>query len=102
MPMRAPVYRHIESASTLGGLGLGGFIALLGFAFLAIQSLDGLTAVVCIAGLYVAMRLAMVGRPPGYWQHRVVWELRRRVAAGRLSAAARARSPAFPFAVGGP
>lgn len=94
--MRAPVYRHVEAQSTIGGVSLNGFVALLGLAFAAIQLLTFLTSVAVIAGAYVALRLMGRGKAPLYWQHLAIWHLRDR-RGGRLSAAARARTPQFPF-----
>jgi len=37
-------------------------------------------------------------KPPGFVQHWVNWQVRRSWGGGRLSAAARARTPRFPFA----
>lgn len=95
--MRAPVYRHIESTSTLVGLSLNGFVALLATAFAAIQLLDVGASLGLIVVAYLALRLMGRGRPPQYWQHLVLWHARQRRTGGRLSAAARARTPEFPF-----
>jgi hypothetical protein len=95
--MRAPVYRHVEGRSTIGGLGLQAFIAVLGVAFLAIQWLPPGSSVLAIAGSYLLLRLSGLGRPPLYWQHLLVFHVRRRWWGSRLSAAARARTPQFPF-----
>jgi hypothetical protein len=95
--MRAPVYRHIEGRSTIGGLSLNGFIALLGVALAAIQWLPLGSSLLAICGTYAALRLAASGRPPQFWQHLAVWRVRQLAAGGRLSAAARCRSPQFPF-----
>jgi hypothetical protein len=95
--MRAQTYRHVESQSTIGGLSLNGFVALLGLAFAAIQWLSFVASVAVIAGTYLALRLMGRGRPPMYWQHLAVWHVRRVRARGRVSAAVRATSPQFPF-----
>jgi len=95
--MRAPIYRHVEGRSTIAGLSLNGFIAMLAVALAAIQLLPLGSSLLAIAGSYFVLRLAGSGKPPMYWQHLAVWELRRLASAGRLSAAARSRAPQFPF-----
>lgn len=95
--MRAPVYRHIEGRNTLGGLSLNGFIALLGVALVAIQLLPFASSLLAVVGTYVLLRVASSGRPPLFWQHLALWRVRQRFTAGRLCAAARCRSPQFPF-----
>lgn len=95
--MRAPVYRHIEGRSTIGGLSLHGFIALLGVALAAIQLLPFLPSLLALAGAYLGLRLAASGKPPLFWQHLLVWKARQFANGGRASAAARCRAPRFPF-----
>lgn len=95
--MPAPVYRHIESTSTIAGLSLNGFVALLGTAFAAIQVLEFGGSLAIMIAVYVTLRLMGRGRPPLYWQHFVLWHVRQRRTSGRLSSAARGRSPQFPF-----
>ena len=95
--MRAPVYRHVDGRSTIAGLGLNGFIAMLAVALAAIQLLPLGSSLLAITGTYAAMRLAASGRPPLFWQHLVVWKVRQLATGGRLSAAARCCSPQFPF-----
>ncbi len=95
--MRAPVYRHIEGQSTVAGLGLTSFLALSGGAFLAIQVLDFASSMAVLLGAYVALRLMGSGRPPSYWQHLVVFHVRRVRDKGRVSAAERAATVQFPF-----
>lgn len=95
--MRAPVYRHVEAQNTIAGISLNGFILVLGVAFAVIQLLGVLSSLAAIAGTYGALRLAASGRPPLHWQHLAVWHVRRRLLGGRLAAAARARTPQFPF-----
>jgi hypothetical protein len=94
--MRAPVYRHVDGQSTVAGVSLNGFVGLLGVALAAIQLLAFGSSLAVIAGTYALLRLAGRGRPPLHWQHLVVLHVRRAVAGGRLSAAARARVPQFP------
>lgn len=95
--MRAPVYRHVDGQSTVAGISLNGFIALLGVALAAIQLLAFGPSLAVIAGTYALLRLAGRGKPPLHWQHLAVFYARRALAGGRLSAAARARLPQYPF-----
>lgn len=95
--MRAPVYRHVESQSTVAGLTLNGFVALLGVSFAAIQCLNSGASLAVVGGTYLALRLMGRGKPPMYWQHLANWHLRASRTGGRLSAVARARTPPFPF-----
>lgn len=95
--MRAPVYRHVEGESTIGGISLNGFVGLLGIALAAIQFLPFLASLIAVGGAYAALRLASSGKPPLFWQHLLVFHCRRWATGSRLSAAARCRSPQFPF-----
>lgn len=95
--MRAHVYRHVEGQSTIGGVGLSAFVAVLGVAFGAIQLLSFGPSLLAIAATYVGLRVMGQGRPPLFWQHLLVFKLRQRLAGGRLCARARCRSPQFPF-----
>ena len=95
--MRAPVYRHVEGRSTIAGLGLNGFISMLAVALGAIQLLPTASSLVAITGTYAALRLAADGKPPLFWQHLAIWKVRQLATGGRLSAAARCRSPQYPF-----
>jgi hypothetical protein len=94
--MRAPVYRHIESDSTVAGLTLHELVFVLGLAFLATATLSFVGSLLAILIAYVALRLLRRGRPPMYWQHAVIWHLRRLRYRGWLSSTARSRTPAFP------
>jgi hypothetical protein len=95
--MRAPVYRHVEGESTIGGVSLHGFIGLLGVALAAIQFLPFVPSVLAVGGAYAVLRIASTGKPPLHWQHLLVFHCRRWAAGGRLLAAARCKSPRFPF-----
>lgn len=95
--MRAPVYRHIESVSTIAGLSLNGFIGLLAVALVAIRFLNVGVSIAVVALAYAALRLMGRGRPPLYWQHLLLWRYRQWRHEGRLSAMARAPAPEFPF-----
>lgn len=96
--MRAPVYRHVEAQSTIAGLTLTSFAGLLGVTFAAIRFLSFGGSVLAVSATYLTVRLAGRGKPPMFWQHWLVWHLRQRRFAGRLSAAARSKTPRFPFA----
>ena len=94
--MRAPVYRHVDGQSTVAGVSLNGFIGLLGVALAAIQFLAFAWSLAVIVSAYALLRLAGRGKPPLYWQHLVVFHVRRALAGGRLSSTARARIPQYP------
>lgn len=96
--MRAPVYRNLDSRSTFLGLVFPTeWMAVLGAGWLGTAL--GAPNVGAAAGLaiYLVIRIAGYGRPEGHLQHWVAWRLRQRMAAGRLTAAARAPLPRFPF-----
>ncbi len=96
--MRAPVCRNVEARNSIAGVSMTGFVVLLACAYPLIALLPPAPAILAMAGAYVSVRVAGHGRPPLFWQHFIVWQVRRRIADGRLSAAARARTPEFPFA----
>ena len=50
--MRAPVYRHVDGQSTVAGVSLLSFVALLGVALVAIQLLPSGPSLAVIAGTY--------------------------------------------------
>lgn len=95
--MRAPVYRHLEGKQSVAGVSLQGFLALLGVTLAAVQLLPFVPSLLTVGAAYLALRLAGHGRPPQYWQHFVIWKVRQFSTGGRLSAAARCSTPAFPF-----
>lgn len=95
--MRAPVYRHVEAESTIGGLSMNGLLLVLGIAFPAIYLLSTLGSLAVIFGTYVVLRLLSRGRPASYWQHWILHHVRGRTLMGRVSAMARTRAPQFPF-----
>ena len=96
--MRAPVYRNIEAQSTFLGLS---FPTELGIFMLGVWALllstAFTTALLGSAALYAAVRLSTYRRPPLFLQHALGRLMRRWLARGRLSAAARGRTPRFPF-----
>jgi len=95
--MRAPVYRHIEMRNSLGGLSLNGFIAILGVALAAIQTLSFAGSLLVVSGTYTVLLLAGSGRPPLYWQHLFLHRFRQYIAGGRHSSVSRSSSPQFLF-----
>jgi hypothetical protein len=97
--MRAPVYRNIEEATTFLGLTFPLEVVLVFAAWLGcLATLPAGKALLGMAATYAAVRFAGQGRPPGFVQHWVNWQLRRLLSGGHLSAAARAPAPRFPFA----
>lgn len=99
--MRAPVYRNIEQRNTFLGLAFPGeLLVVLSVFWCGVLFLSPGLAVLITAGAYAVLRIAGYGRPPMFLQHFLLWQVRRAVSGGRLSAAARARrAPRFPFAV---
>ena len=96
--MRAPVYRNIETPNTILGLS---FPFELLFVLVVFYATVRLSIGLCLLGTlvtYVAVRVVNYGRAPGFLQHWAAWRLRQLLAGGRLSAAARAACPRFPFA----
>ena len=98
--MRAPVYRNIDTTSTVLGLALPyeagavGLVAVLGVAWA-----PPLPTILLTLGMYLALRIAGRGKPPGYLQDLIPFALRRTAGGGRFSAAARTRGqPRFPHA----
>lgn len=97
--MYAPVYRHLDAPSTFLGLAFPmEWLAVLGAGWLgtALEA-PNVGAAVALA-IYLVIRISARGRPEGHLQHLLQWQVRQAVAAGRLSAAARARAPRFPHA----
>ena len=96
--MRAPVYRNLDSRSTFLGLVFPTeWIVVLGAGWVGTAvGAPNAGGGVALA-IYVVIRFAGYGRPEGYLQHWVTWHVRNRRTAGRLSAAARAPAPRYPF-----
>ena len=96
--MRAPVYRHLDTRSGLLGLSAvewGPVLLVFWFGMASERPNLGLAGAIA---LYLALAAATRGRPDAFLQHWLLWHLRQRTCDGRLSAAARARTPRFPFA----
>jgi len=87
----APVYRNLDAPSTFLGLAVLG-AGWTGTA-LGAPNLGGGVAL----AVYLVLRIAGHGRPEGHLQHWLLWRVRQAQTGGRLSAAARARTPRFPF-----
>jgi hypothetical protein len=79
----------VDGQSTVAGVGLNAFIGVLGASLAAIQFLPFLWSLLAIGTVYALVRLAGRGKPPLHWQHLAVFYVRRALARGRLSAAAR-------------
>jgi hypothetical protein len=95
---RAPVYRHIETETTLLGLSLNSFVFILGISFAAIQLLGTAPSLAAIGAAYTLLRVGGHGRPALYWQHWLVHRARHLWGRGRINAHARTRFVRFPFA----
>ena len=96
--MYAPVYRNLDAPSTFLGLAFPmEWLAVLGAGWagtaLGAPNVGGGAAL----AIYLVLRIAGHGRPEGHLQHWLQWRIRQAQAGGRLSAAARARTPRFPF-----
>ena len=97
--MRAPVYRHLDAKSSLFGLAFPSeWTVVLCAAWLG--STLGAPNGGAAAGLaiYLVLRVFVHGRPDGHLRHWIAWRILQATARGRLSAAARAPSPRFPWA----
>ena len=55
------------------------------------------TAALAAAIGYATLPLAGQGQAESFLEHALLWRVRQGQSGGRLSAAARARTPAFPF-----
>jgi hypothetical protein len=97
--VHAPVYRHLDAPSTFLGLAFPmEWLAVLGAGWLGTAlGAPNVGAAVALA-IYLVIRISARGRPEGHLQHLLQWWVRRAISAGRLSAAARARTPRFPHA----
>jgi hypothetical protein len=97
MPL-APTYRNLDARTTVLGLAFPGELVLVMAVFWAGMLLLPPAAGAAVSGAaYLAVRLVGRGKPPGHFQHLVVRKVRAAASGGRLSAAARARVPRFPF-----
>ena len=96
--MDAPVYRHADSRATLLGLNFpGDFFFVLVASYLWLMVLRPIAFLLAAASTHAAVALLNHGRPPQHWTHVVGVQLRRRLFAGEVSAAARSHAPPFPF-----
>ena len=90
--MFAPVYRHLDSPSTFLGLAFPmEWLAVLGAGWVGTALGAPNVGAGAAFAIYLVIRIAAHGRPEGHLQHWVQWRVRQAQAAGRLSAAARAR-----------
>jgi hypothetical protein len=97
--MRAPVYRNIEAQHRFLGLAFPQeVIPVLGVLWFSMLLLPLGAALGLGAGTYALLRVATHGKAPHHLQHWALWHLRAFLALGRFSAAARSRTPRFPFA----
>lgn len=98
--MMAPVYRNLEQRSTMFGLTMPfetGVVLALPFLLMGPLGCGPFVTVACVVGVWGIIQLVNHGRAPGFLQHFAVWQIRRRVFGGRVSAAARSKRPQFPF-----
>jgi hypothetical protein len=96
--MRAPVYRNLDARSTF--LGLAFPMEWMGVLMAGwLGTMFGAPNIGAGAGLaiYLVLRIAGYGRPDGHLQHWLLWKARQIRSGGRLSAAARACTPRFPY-----
>jgi len=95
---RAHVYRNLDAPNTLLGLSFpaewsGVLAAGWAGATLGAPNLGAAAGI----GIYLLLRIVGHGRPEGHIHHWLLWRARRMRTGGTVSAAARARSPRFPF-----
>ena len=96
--MYAPVYRHLDAPNTFLGLAFPmEWLTVLGAGWAGTALGAPNVGAGAALAIYLVIRVAGQGRPEGHLQHWLQWRVRRVVGAGRVSAAARARSPRFPF-----
>ena len=97
--MLAPVYRHLDAPSTFLGLAFPmEWLAVLGAGWAGTAlGAPNVGATVALA-IYLVIRLAARGRPEGHLQHWLQYRVRRALAGGRASGAARGKAPRFPHA----
>jgi hypothetical protein len=96
--MRAPVYRNIETTSTVLGLAFPTeALVMMALGSLAVLLLPPLLSAITTLSTYASIRLINRGRAPAFVQHYVAWKVRQLRAQGNLSAAARVRCPKLPF-----
>ena len=97
--MQAPVYRNIETASTLLGLSFPNEVMVVVATFWAsAPTLPAPIALAITLGAYVGVRAIGYRKPAQFIQHWILFQVRRRLCGGRLSCVARAPAPRFPHA----
>jgi hypothetical protein len=97
--MRATVYRHLDTKATIGGLAYPVEVMIvIGVPFIIARF--GFPTVGMGAGalIYIAIRAASYGKPDSHIQNYILWRVRQGWSRGRLSAAARGRTPRFDYA----
>jgi hypothetical protein len=95
--MTAPVYRNAEAENRFLGLSFPVEVLLVLGTFWPSMLLGPTVGMVLTSGVYVGIRVVTYGRPDSFVQHHLLRQARRVLYRGRLSAAARSRTPAFPF-----
>lgn len=96
--MYAPVYRNLDAPNTFLGLAFPmEWVGVLGAGWLVTALGAPNVGAAAALSIYLVLRIAAHGRPEGHLQHWLLWRIRQSQAAGRVSAAARARTPRFPF-----
>ena len=98
MRVRAPVFRNVDAPNTLLGLTFPFEVVFVLVVFYATVRVSAAACAITTLAAYIAVRVVNHGRAAGFLQHWVLWQMRKRLADGLLTAAARARSPRFPFA----
>ena len=96
--MYAPVYRNLDAPSTFLGLAFPTeWLAVLGAGWAGTALGAPNVGAGSALAIYLVLRIAAQGQPGGHLQHWLHWRARRVWSGGRISAAARARTPRFPF-----
>lgn len=97
--MRAAVYRHLDARATFAGLTFPAeWMIVIGVAFTVAYVGFPTIGILAGAAVYTTMRAVGYGKPEGHIQNYLMWLIRQLWSKGRLSSAARARTPRFPFA----
>ncbi len=96
--MQASVYRNLDAPNTFLGLAFPmEWLAVLAAGWVGTALGAPNVGAVAALAIYLVLRIAGHGRPEGHLQHWLQWRIRQAWTCGRLSAAARARTPRFPF-----
>jgi hypothetical protein len=97
--MRAAVYRFIDTKNAILGLAFPweamAFVATV-WPIAVLLKAHPWIQLTLVGFVYGAIRLVNRGRPEGFLQHWTGWRIRQWESGGRLSASARAPTPAFP------